>query len=175
MKHVFIVNPCAGKGKNQASNYIIPRIKEYFEKNGGNYEIHETTEPYEGIDFVKYYPVDEETVRFYACGGDGTLFEVVNGAYGKENVEVAVIPLGSGNDFIRLFGNKEDLVDVEAQVNGTPIKLDVIKCLGKIAINSAQWVLMPKFAPVRQSSRKFRLSTVRLHIPHHFSILLSVR
>ncbi len=135
MKHVFIVNPCAGKGKNQASNYIIPRIKEYFSKNNGSYEIHETTEPYEGINFVKYYPVGEETVRFYACGGDGTLFEVVNGAYGKENVEVAVIPLGSGNDFIRLFGNKEDLIDVEAQVNGTPIKLDVIKCLGKIAIN----------------------------------------
>ena len=165
MKHVFIVNPCAGKGKNQASNYIIPRIKEYFEKNGGNYEIHETTEPYEGIDFVKYYPVDEDTVRFYACGGDGTLFEVVNGAYGKENVEVAVIPLGSGNDFIRLFGNKEDLVDVEAQVNGTPIKLDVIKCLGKIAINQCS---MGLDAEVCAGQAKFK------KIPFILSIKLSL-
>ncbi len=133
MKHVFIVNPCAGK--NQAANYIKPKISEYFSKNGGDYEIYDTTAPYASIDFVKNYPVGEETVRFYACGGDGTLFEVVNGAYGKPNTQVAVIPLGSGNDFIRLFGTKDMLVDVQAQVNGTPIQLDVIKCLGKIAIN----------------------------------------
>ena len=106
MKHVFIVKPCAGKGKNQSANIIKPMIEEYFSKNGGDYEVHETTAPYEGIDFVKNYPVGDDTVRFYACGGDGTLFEVVNGSYGKDNVPVAVIPLGSGNDFIRLFGNK---------------------------------------------------------------------
>ncbi len=133
MKHVFIVNPCAGK--NQAANIIKPQIEQYFAEHGGNYEIYDTVAPYASIDYVKNYPVGEETVRFYACGGDGTLFEVVNGAYGKPNTQVAVIPLGSGNDFIRLFGTKEMLVNVEAQVNGTPIQLDLIKCLGKIAIN----------------------------------------
>lgn len=133
MKHVFVINPCAGK--KHAAGIIKPMILDYFSKNSGDYEIYETTAPYAGIDFVKNYPVGEETVRFYACGGDGTLFEVVNGAYGRPNTQVAVIPLGSGNDFIRLFGTKDMLVDVQAQVNGTPIQLDVIKCLGKIAIN----------------------------------------
>lgn len=133
MKHIFIINPCAGKGKSAGK--IRPVIEEYFNGRDAYYEIRETTAPYEGIDFVKSYPIGEETVRFYACGGDGTLFEVVNGAYGKPNTEVAVIPLGSGNDFIRLFGTKEQFVNIDAQVNGVPIKLDVIKCLGKIAIN----------------------------------------
>lgn len=39
-----------------------------------------------------------ESVRFYSCGGDGTLYEVVNGAYKYPNAEVASLPLGSGND-----------------------------------------------------------------------------
>jgi hypothetical protein len=34
----------------------------------------------------------KETYRFYACGGDGTLYDVVNGAYGFSNVEVACSP-----------------------------------------------------------------------------------
>ena len=135
MKHVFVINPGAGKGKGKTVAFIEPMIRDYFSKNGGDYEIHVTTEPYEGIDFVRKYPEGEETVRFYACGGDGTLFEVVNGAYGKKNVQVAAIPLGSGNDFIRLFGTKEQLVNVEAQVTGKPLQLDVIKCMDKIAIN----------------------------------------
>lgn len=153
MKHIFVINPCAGKGKNKAANIIKPLIEKFFANYDEPYEIHETTAPYEGIDFVKNYPVGEETVRFYACGGDGTLFEVVNGAYGKENVQVAVIPLGSGNDFIRLFGTKEMLIDIEAQVKGTPIQLDVIKCLGKIAINQCS---MGLDAEVCASQAKFK-------------------
>ena len=89
MKHIFIINPNAGKGK--AYNFIKP--------------------------------------------GDGTLYEIVNGAYGHENVEVTVIPLGSGNDFIRLFGEKEDFYNLENLVNGVPVCLDVIKCGDEIAIN----------------------------------------
>ena len=59
----------------------------------------------------------------------------VNGAVGFDNVEIAAIPLGSGNDFIRLFGTKELLCNVEAQINGTVTPLDLIKCGDKVAIN----------------------------------------
>ncbi len=153
MKHVFIVNPSAGK--KSAANSIVPQIESYFAENGGFYEIHITAAPYEGIDFVKNYEVGDETVRFYACGGDGTLFEVVNGAYGKPNTQVAVIPLGSGNDFIRLFGTKDMLVNVEAQVNGTPIQLDVIKCLGKIAVNQCSMGLDAEVCARQATFKKF--------------------
>ena len=155
MKHVFVINPGAGKGKG--ASLIEPQIREYFAKNGGDYEIHVTTRAYEGIDFVRNYPESDEIVRFYACGGDGTLFEVVNGAYGKKNAEVGVIPLGSGNDFIRLFGTKEQLVDVEAQVNGTALQLDVIKCRDKIAINQCSMGLDAEICAEQATFKKIPL------------------
>ena len=134
MKHVFVVNPMAGK-KGRDAQRIIPQIHEYCKKNAIDYELYCTTAQGDGLRFVKERASSGENIRFYACGGDGTLFEVVNGAYGAENVEVAVLPPGSGNDFIRSFGTKEQLANVEAQVNGTAIPLDLIRCGDKLAIN----------------------------------------
>jgi diacylglycerol kinase family enzyme len=34
-------------------------------------------------------------------GGDGSVHEVVNGVWGKEGVELAVLPRGTGKDFVR--------------------------------------------------------------------------
>lgn len=133
MKHVFIVNPVAGKGK--FVEVIKPKIEECAKKNGIDYEIVVTSACREGIEIVKKMAASGEELRFYACGGDGTLYEVVNGAFGFKNAQVAVIPLGSGNDFIRLFGTKEDFLEIENVINGVPVKLDVIKCGDEIAIN----------------------------------------
>lgn len=134
MKHIFVVNPLAGK-KGRDAQRIIPEIDSYCKAQGLDYQIYCTKAAGDGQEFVRRIAEKGEYVRFYACGGDGTLFEVINGSFGFENVEVAVLPLGSGNDFIRLFGTKEQLANVEAQVNGTVIDLDLIKCGNKIAIN----------------------------------------
>lgn len=133
MKHIFVINPKAGKGKSY--DFIKPKIDEYCTKNGLDYEIMCCSEFRESQKKVNEIASSGEPMRFYACGGDGTLYEVVNGAYGHKNAEVAVIPLGSGNDFIRLFGKKEDFYDLENVVNGVPVVLDVIKCGNEIAIN----------------------------------------
>lgn len=133
MKHVFIINPAAGKGK--ASVEIRPAIEKYCKENSLDCLIHVTSAAYEAIEFVHGIAKTGEHTRFYACGGDGTLYEVVNGAFGFPNAEVAVIPLGSGNDFVRLFGTKEQFLDIDAQVKGTATELDVIKCGERIAIN----------------------------------------
>ena len=133
MKHIFLINPAAGKGKSVET--IRPQIEDYCGKNGIDYEIYVTKARNDALEYSRERAKSGESIRFYACGGDGTLYEVVNGAYGYPNCEVAVIPLGSGNDFIRLFGTKEQFVDVEAQVTGIPVELDVIKCGDKIAIN----------------------------------------
>ncbi len=133
MKHIFIINPTSGKGK--AADKIIPEIEECCKKYALDYIIHVTTAANDGMNFAAEMAKTGETMRIYACGGDGTLYEVVNGSYGYSNVEVAVIPLGSGNDFIRLFGKKEVLANVEAQVNGTAINLDLIRCGNQLAIN----------------------------------------
>ncbi len=133
MRHVFVINPKAGKG-TFAENFS-EIVKAKMESYGLPYELHVTSAPYEGIEFVRREAATGEPIRFYACGGDGTLYEVVNGAIGHQNAEVAVVPLGSGNDFIRLFGKKEELLDIGVHVHGTPTALDIIKCGDRYAIN----------------------------------------
>ena len=46
-----------------------------------------------------------------ACGGDGTLHEVVNAVAGK-GVTVGILPIGSANDFVKTHSpqNRVDLV-----------------------------------------------------------------
>lgn len=130
MKHYFIVNPVSGKGK--AAKAYIPVIEKYIRENNLDAEIYVTKAFRDGQKYVEEIAKKGEPVRFYSCGGDGTIYEVVNGCYKYPNCEIACIPLGSGNDFIRLFGSDTDL---DKHVNGVPIKLDLIFTEGKVAIN----------------------------------------
>lgn len=137
MLHYFIVNPSAGQGlrSNFVRNEIVPVCEEY----GIHYEIYYTKGPGDAVNFVrkKAKKAKGAPLRFYACGGDGTLYEVVNGAYGFENTEIAVVPLGSGNDWIRLFGEPEVFLDIRGQLEGSVRKIDCIKAGNEIAINQA--------------------------------------
>ena len=135
LKHYFVVNPTAGKGLK--SNFVKEVIESACIKKGVDFEVYYTKGPGDAIDFVNQTASDGKPARFYACGGDGTLYEVVNGAYGHENAQVAVVPLGSGNDWTRLFGDLDVFLDIEGQIDGTPIKIDCIKAGDEIAINQA--------------------------------------
>ena len=74
--------------------------------------------------------------RVYALGGDGTLNEVVNGVAGCGHVAVGCCPLGSGNDFVKLFGPTSwRFRDLSALVESRPRTLDLIECNGRLAIN----------------------------------------
>lgn len=134
MKHLFIVNPMCGKGISYER--CAEGIRETMTRLGiTNYEIHVTTGPRDGYEYAKKEVEKGEHIRVYACGGDGTLYEVVNACACHENAEVAAFPLGSGNDFIRIFGDKKSLRNVADHVNGTPMEFDLIKCGEQYAIN----------------------------------------
>ncbi len=134
MKHLFIVNPMCGKGIS--IERCSAGIVEAMDKAGiTDYEIHTTTGPRDGYEYAKREVDKGEPIRVYACGGDGTLYEVVNACACKKNAQVAAFPLGSGNDFIRIFGDKKDLRNVSDHVNGTPMEFDLIKCGDEYAIN----------------------------------------
>lgn len=128
-KHIFIINPVAGTGK--AHSLFMPKILSELKKYSIDYKFHITTGVLDAKRFVKrlcYFRKDEnQTLRFYACGGDGTLSEVVNGANNCKNIEIACIPAGSGNDFIRNFKNA-DFKNIEKQINANSQKIDLMKC-----------------------------------------------
>jgi len=121
MKFVFIVNPCAGEGESEA------KIKEAISNSGHESEcvIYTTKAVGDATDYVRNYPAGEE-VRFIACGGDGTINEVFNGAVGRENTSVTCYPCGSGNDFVKVFG-PEKFLNIEALMEAKAKPIDLIK------------------------------------------------
>ncbi len=157
MKHIFVINPAAGQGK--VLDFIRPKIEEVCQKYSLNCEIHVTEKAGEGIEYVRNKAASGEEIRFYACGGDGTLYDVVNGAFGYKNAQVAVIPLGSGNDFIRLFGTKEEFLNLDNQVNGVPVEFDVIKCDDEIAINQCSMGMDAEVCAMQGKIKKLPLVT----------------
>ena len=101
MKHLIVFNP--GAGKDNGADAFRALIKEKFA--GLDYEVYETTGPRSVIPFLrKYLKEQKDTVRVYACGGDGTVHEVANGLVGANNAELAILPIGTGNDFVKTFG-----------------------------------------------------------------------
>lgn len=157
MKHIFVINPAAGQGK--ALNFIKPKIEEVCAKYSLDYEIHVTEKQGEGLEYTRNRAASGEEIRFYACGGDGTLYDIVNGTFGYKNVQVAVIPLGSGNDFIRLFGTKEEFLVLDDVVNGVPVEFDVIKCGDEIAINQCSMGMDAEVCAMQGKIKKLPLVT----------------
>ncbi len=157
MKHIFVINPAAGQGKSL--DFIKAKIEATAKKYSLDYEVYITEKKGDGIEFVEERAKSGEELRFYACGGDGTLYDVVNGAYGYKNVQVAVVPLGSGNDFIRLFGTQEEFLELDDQINGVPVELDLIKCGTEIAINQCSMGMDAEVCAMQGKIKKFPMVT----------------
>ena len=136
MKHIFIVNPHAGA--ESAENIIREKLQS--ENFGGDFEIYVTKESQDATEYVKKCCEEspDEQFRFYACGGDGTLNEVASGAVGHANTEIACYPCGSGNDYVKYYGEIADFT-LKSLKNGTTAPIDIILVNGKYAINACHF------------------------------------
>ena len=133
MRDVYIINPTAGK-RDMALQFM-ERAKAWHAEHGGEFDLRLTQRADHGEEIAREYAESGEEVRLWVVGGDGTIAEVVRGAAYHENVTVGVFPCGSGNDFIRTFGPKEIFMNIEKQMNGTPIVLDMIHSEHGDAVN----------------------------------------
>lgn len=137
MKHVFIVNPTAGKGDTLASIR-----KSLDQKQDFDYEIYVTSKAGDATDYVaKRCEETDEDIRFYSCGGDGTLNEVASGCVGHSNAIVALYPSGSGNDFVKYYGDKDNFLNLDNLIEGTETKIDIIKVGDRYAVNACHFGL----------------------------------
>lgn len=131
MKHLFIVNPVAGKGRTVE---LIPRIREYCDSKGYEYEIVTTNFPGHATEIAREKS-SEQKMRIYSVGGDGTLNEVLNGMAGSGS-SLGAVPSGSGNDFIRSIVGAEIPKDLLIPIiEGTERMLDYAKVNDKYFIN----------------------------------------
>lgn len=128
MNYVFIINPVAGKGGQQ--DEIAKFIRGFFaDRTEDTIRVYLTQSPGDATRFGKECPLPEgEETCFVACGGDGTFYEVVNGAFGRPNVSFAIYPCGSGNDFIKSVGGKKsDYLNLQRLVDGKNKVFDAIR------------------------------------------------
>ena len=134
MKHIYVLNPAAGRGDRSAE--LTEQIHSAYPK-GESVQIYRTTGRGDATRFVRAYCAEhkDESLRFYACGGDGTLGEVVNGAIGFPNAAVGLLPVGTGNDFVRSFTSPDRFLNLAAQRMGKEIVLDVIRCNDLYCVN----------------------------------------
>ena len=134
MKHLFIVNPIAGGGRRIEE--ARAEILQVMQNQTAPWELYETTGPADAIRKVKEAAAQGEPLRVYACGGDGTLNECINGAVGEPHVAVTHFPAGTGNDFIKTFVHgKEHFFRLERLLDAEEMALDVIDAGGRYGIN----------------------------------------
>jgi len=135
--HVFIINPAAG-GRDRTID-LASEIAAVAKAADISYDILITEYPRHACLLVREaagaHP--EDILRFYACGGDGTLNEVAASAVRIPGSSFTHYPTGSGNDFIKIFGadNVPRFRDLSALIDGEVVELDYIESECGNAVN----------------------------------------
>ena len=128
MRNIFIINPASGGGVHVEK--ILNKLKKLEEERNVQIEYHITEGLHDAEHYVKQVCVfneKKEELRFFVCGGDGTLNEVLNGIINYPEASLGVIPVGTGNDFVRNFELGDSFTDLDKQFDGENVKTDVIK------------------------------------------------
>lgn len=137
MRHIFIINPAAGKKDGRQRVYAMAEKL----KRDHNLDVECMLTKSSGHATMLTRAIAEtgEPVRFYACGGDGTINEIANGIAGFSNAAMTCIPIGTGNDFLKNFGKDAEplFLDAENLWNGPVTPLDLIDCNGKYCLTIA--------------------------------------
>lgn len=127
IKTLLLLNPAAGKGKGKKNyEYIHDRLKEAFK------HMDSRTSEYPGHLFeIGKEAAAEGYQRIISIGGDGTPFEIINGLYSqgkpKQPIQLGMIPAGTGNSFLRDFGETSRERWLDAVIKGKPRPVDLVE------------------------------------------------
>lgn len=97
MRILIIANPKSGNG---AAHKVLPRLKDFFERNYAELDVYITKKQGDAIDIAKKAAKSGKYDVIVASGGDGTVNEVVNGIMlsGRSKKQMfGIIPLGTEN------------------------------------------------------------------------------
>ncbi len=130
MKYHAIINPAAGRGRAKKK---WPFLKDHLEKQLGNVDFYQTERAGDAQKIANHLKNSQSIV--IAVGGDGTIHEVANGLIGG-NSTLGIIPLGTGNDFVKML-NLPLAVDMAVSVvkKQNIISIDVGKANDEYFVN----------------------------------------
>lgn len=129
----LIVNPAAAGGKvGRSWRRLEPRIR----RAGLDVPTSLTQAPGHATILAReLITAGEETIA--VAGGDGTICEVVQGMYDTGRGEIAVLPLGTGNDAARTLGLPLDLEDAARVVLGEGRRrVDLMRLGDRVVFNA---------------------------------------
>jgi diacylglycerol kinase family enzyme len=159
-KHLFVINPrsflhfrdinrviaeitrCFGRIQGEPpSGNAMPDLPSFYSAESP-YAIHISRFPRDAIIIIRKYIAlagAETPVRVYAVGGDGVVFDCLNGIAGLPNAELAIVPYGTGADSLQAFGGREFvpvLWSMAEQIKAPAVPADIIDCGNIYALNS---------------------------------------
>lgn len=116
----LIYNPVAGNGSGL---HTYQRIVPYLEAHG----VEAVATKYAGhATELAREVAGDPTMTVISLGGDGTHHEVINGLLPQGHATFAVIPAGTGNDFVRILGYPPTLREqLDLALHGDVRRIDV--------------------------------------------------
>lgn len=170
MVHIFIINPFAGH--QTFAEDLRTRLSAY--KNLEYFVFNTRYEGYETELVKKILSVFEgEKLRFYCCGGSGTMRHMLNGFESLSDVEIAFYPCGLTNDYLKVFGkNEEKFHDIDELINGEIVDIDYIRTNHGIALNTLSTGLDSNCQTMMNKYRTLRFVNDKL--PYMLSIIIGI-
>jgi len=126
-KLIAIVNPAAGGGRSaKLAGSELARLREH----GLAIDVIASTGPGHASELARE-AYDQGYRKFLAVGGDGTAHEIINGVFSQQRavqrIELAFLPLGTGNSFLRDFTKYGAESSLEALETGRKRRVDLIR------------------------------------------------
>ena len=122
---ILITNPISGKG---AATEVAEQAFQRLTAEGHTGQLELTTQAGDANRIARD-AVENGSNWIFACGGDGTIHEVVNAIAEKPDIVLGVLPCGKGNDFAEALKIPTKPVEaIEVLLNGATRQVD----LGKI-------------------------------------------
>ena len=132
MKYLVIVNPISGRG---FAGKHIPQIEALLKSHNLDYDLVQTERPWHAAELAEKGAREKYDVLLVASG-DGTANEAMNGLMkareaGFNHTAVALLPVGTGNDFAYGMGVRGTLEENIALIAGNKRKwMDIGKVSG---------------------------------------------
>lgn len=122
-----------------------------------DFEIFTPNSAKDNISQIKSYleTYQDDEVRFYACGGDGTINKVASGIYGHPNASMAVLAYGSGNDYIKYFSDLQTFRNVDKTIHGIEKRVDIMQTNDRFALNATHFGLDSVVAKLMNKIRRY--------------------
>jgi YegS/Rv2252/BmrU family lipid kinase len=172
-KIAVIINPVAGRGKTIEA---LPQIKAFFNNHLDKIDPLYMISQQKGDVTKKAFECYQQGYKaFVVVGGDGTVSELINGfsdtlqkdSPSEENlIKVAIIPLGTGNDFVKVISGKKEISQILEDVledRGQVVDIGIVN--GFVFLNVCSCGID---GPIIYDTEKFKKV-----IPGHFSYMVS--